>query len=330
MKIMITGATGYVGHSLALELAKQGNLVHVLVRDTHSVFIPNHPNIRLFKGDITNLPSIKRAMQDCEQVYHTAALVKFWEKDPTKFYKANVDGTNNILASALESGVKKLVFTSSCGVIGSSIGEPLNENDPRISAFDNDYELTKFIAENMVKQYAHKGLSTVIVSLSKVFGPGIETHPISVNRAIKHFIEGDITFIPLPASYISNYCFIDDVVKGHILAMKNGISGEKYILGGENISYLSFFTMLREISHVKTKLVQAPRLAVHLVVYLQWIKYKLTNADLFFTAKAIRHIYCNKAFSSQKAIDYLGYHFTPLKTALEKTVHFLKTNQHEQ
>ncbi len=328
MKIFITGATGYVGHSLALTLANKGNQVNILVRNPGSVKVPVHENMHVFKGDISNRTSIRKAMEGCSYVYHTAALVKLWAKDATEFYRTNVEGTNNVLAEALEANIKKLVFTSTCGVIGASLKEPLTENDPRIATFDNDYEFTKFMAENLVKQYIHKGLFTVIVSLSKVFGPGIETHPVSVNKMIKDFIDGKTTFIPSPGTYVSNFCFIDDVVKGHQLAMEKGLAGEKYILGGENISYAAFFETLRGISKSKSKVIPTPKPLAKMVAWMQWLKHTITNEDLFFTARGLNHIYCNKSFSSSKAMQQLGYAPTALPNALEKTIQFLNLQNH--
>ncbi len=328
MKILVTGATGYVGHQLALTLAERGNEVHVLVRNPASLNVPGHKNILVFAGDITDPSSITAAIRGCEQVYHTAALVKVFAKDPHIFYKVNVEGTHNVLAKALESGVKKFVYTSSCGVMGASLNEPRCENDPRITAFDNDYEFTKFLAENLVREYVHRGLFTVIVSPSKVFGPGIETHPISVNKVIRNFIRGRLTFIPRPGRLLSNYCYINDVVEGHILAMARGIGGEKYILGGENISYVDLFKMIRSLSGTKALLMQAPKFMVQTLAVLQWIQYKITRKEPFASAKAVHHIFCNKTFSSGKAIRHLGYHLTPLTEGLQQTIHFLKTKNH--
>ncbi|MEP7165022.1 MAG: NAD-dependent epimerase/dehydratase family protein [Ferruginibacter sp.] len=328
MKILVTGATGYVGHQLALTLAESGQEVHVLVRNPLSVNVPLHKNIRVFAGDITDRQSITAAILNCEQVYHTAALVKLFAKDPADFYKTNVEGTRNVLAKALEAGVKKLVMTSSCGVMGPSLNEPRNENDPRITAFDNEYEFTKFLAENLVKEYVHKGLFTVIVSLSKVFGPGIETHPVSVNKLIRQFVAGKPTFIPKPGNQVTNYCFINDVVKGHILAMAKGIGGEKYILGGENISYMDLFKTIRSLSGTKARLLQAPKILIHTMAILQWMRYKITSKEPFVTTKATRFIYCNKIYSSNKAIRQLGYQLTPIKEGLQQTIHFLKTQDH--
>ncbi len=328
MKILLTGATGYVGHQLALTLAERGNEVNVIVRDSRAVTVPIHNNIRVYKGDITDRKTIASAITGCEQVYHTAALVKIFSKERSEFFKVNVDGTNNLLAESLEKGVKKFVFTSTCGVLGTSVLEPKDEDDPRTTGFENDYEFTKFLAENLVKEYSQKGLFTVIVSLSKVFGPGIETHPISVNKVIKKFVNGSTTFIPRPGTLVSNYCFIEDVVEGHILAMEKGIGGEKYILGGENISYVDFFQMIRSISGTKALLIEAPKLLVHVWALSQWLQYKINGKEPFVTGKAIKTIFCNKSFNSGKATRQLGYRLTPISKGLQQTIQFFKTQRH--
>lgn len=328
MKILITGATGYVGNKLALTLAERDNDVNVLVRNPDSVNVPVHKNIKIYTGDITYKQSITAAITDCEQVYHIAALVKFFSKDPSLFNRINVEGTRNLLEKSVEMGVRKFVFTSSCGVLGTSIDKPRCEDDPRLTPFENDYEFTKFLAEKLVREYNAKGLDTVIVSPSKVYGPGIETHPFSVNRIINKFIKGRLTFIPKPGNLSTNYCFIDDVVEGHILAMNNGVSGEKYILGGENISFVDLFNIIRLLSGTKARLIQTPRIFVQTWALMQWIQYKITDKEPFTTSKGIRQIFCNKTFSSEKAILQLGYHPTPLKDALQQTIHFLKTQDH--
>ncbi len=325
MKILVTGATGYVGHELALTLAEHDNEVNVLIRDPLSAKVPVHKNIRVFPGDITNLQSIAASIQGCEQVYHTAALVKLFSKDPMLFQQVNVEGTNNMLIKSLEAGVKKFVFTSSCGVIGPTLNEPLTENAPRIFSFENDYEFTKYQAEKLVVDFSHKGLFTVIVAPSKVYGPGIETHPFSVNKIIHNFIKGKPTFIPMPGNLVTNYCYIKDVVEGHILAMTKGIGGEKYILGGENISYLDLFQLIRSISATNATLIETPKFFIKTWALLQWLQYKLTNKEPYVTNKAIQTIYCNKTFNSGKAMRQLGYQPTPFKESLEQTIHFLKT-----
>lgn len=330
MKILVTGATGYVGHELALALANQGDQVHIIVRNLISKNIPRHENIIVYRGDITDRSSIRNAMQGCTQVYHTAAVVKIFSKDPSVFYNVNARGTHNVLAEALDLGIKKFVYTSTCAVLGSSIQYPKKETDPRTESFDNDYEFTKYLGENLVKEYAHKGLFTVIVSLSKVFGPGIETHQISVNNIINKFIHGKITFIPKPISIVSNYCFINDIVTGHMLAMQYGLGGEKYILGGENISYDTFFRELRSLSRSRARLVPIPKVVIKTLAVIDWIKFLVTKKEPFVTVKGIRHIYINKEFDNRKAIQQLHYQPTPFKEALKQTIHFLKPEHHDQ
>lgn len=328
MKILVTGATGYVGHNLAQALAERGSQVHVLVRDTASPNIPRHKNIRVFGGDITDRQSVSAAMNGCREVYHTAALVKIFSKDPSLFQKINVEGTKILLSEALENNVQKFIFTSTCAVIGPSLGIPMSESDPRIISFDNDYEFTKHLAEKTVKEYADKGLFTIIVSLSKVYGPGIETHPLTVNSEIKKFIKGQSAFIPKPGTLATNYCFINDVVNGHMLAMAKGYSGEKYILGGENISYLDLFNKIRSLSGTKAAIIEVPKVFVQLWAFVQWIRFAFTGKEPFVTKKAVRQVFCNKIFSSEKAVHQLGYRLTPIEEGLKQTIQFLKQQNH--
>jgi len=118
------------------------------------------------------------------------------------------------------------------------------------------------------------------------------------------------------------------VVEGHILAMKNGTSGEKYILGGENISYIDLFQKIRSLSGTKARIIQVPKFIVKLWAFMQWVQFELTNKEPFVTNKGIKQIFCNKIFSSEKAIRELGYHLTALEEGLQQTIQFLKTQTH--
>ncbi len=323
MKVFLTGATGYVGHNLSLTLANKGYLVHILVRNLQSKNIPLHPGIKAFQGDITQEQSIRLAMQGCEQVYHTAALVQHYAAQSSIFYEINVAGTRKVMEAALQLGVRKVVFTSTCGVIGPSLNEPMSEADPRLTGFSSDYDFSKFLAEKLVKSYSQNGLHAVIVSPSKVYGPGIETHPISVNRMIKRFVQGKPTFCPANTNYTSNYVFIDDLVRGHMLAMERGESGEKYIVGGDNLTYTEFFNTIRTVSGTGGILVPIPENIARLFGYWNVVKSKIIRSQPVFCAGSVRHIYCNKSFSSQKAITQLGYSITPFPVALKPTIEFL-------
>jgi nucleoside-diphosphate-sugar epimerase len=179
-----------------------------------------------------------------------------------------------------------------------------------------------------VKEYSKKGLFTVIVALSKVFGPGIETHPVSVNKIINNFIRGKLLFVPGLGTTVANYCFINDIINGHLLAMQHGLGGEKYILGGYNLSYNSLFTEIKAISKSKAIVVHLPRYIITLLAIINWCKYIVTKKEPYVTLKGIRHIFMNKEFDNTKAMRQLHYQPTPFAEALTQTIQFLKSHQH--
>ena len=323
MKIFITGGTGYLGHALAMRLAEQGNIIHLLLRNPQSVFVPRHPNILVFKGDIRDRSLIDTAIAGCQQVYHTAAVVKLWVKNPDEMFSTNVEGTSNVLEAARDAGVSRFVFTSTCGVIGPCIHEPMTENDPRITGFTIDYELSKKIAEDLVLQYARIGFDALVVSPPKIYGPGEVSQNHNANAAISRFLKGRIAFIPSPGTYQACFAYIDDVINGHLLAMEKGKAGEKYILGGVNISYQAFFDLVREISHNKGYIIQLPRNCVKGWVILQMLNYAITGKAPLFSSGAVGRFFNNYCFSSDKAVKELGYHVTPVEDALQQTIHYL-------
>src|SRR5205085_2912605 len=231
MNIFITGATGYIGNILALKLADSNNIIHALVRDPGKATNLAHPNIKLFKGDINDIDSIKRAMEGCEQVFHLASFARLWARPSNIFFKVNVEGTNNVLAVAVEQNVFGFVYTSSTAVFGTSINEPFSENDPRIIGFNNDYDLSKCMAEKLVMDYAAKSFHALIVNPSRVYGAGNETYSNPFTRFFKALIKGKIVPVPKCPNVIAIYCYVNDVVVGHIMAMKYGRMGESNIIG---------------------------------------------------------------------------------------------------
>jgi nucleoside-diphosphate-sugar epimerase len=230
MRVFITGATGYIGHQLALAAAGRGYAVSALVRSLQSPLLPQHPSIQFFKGDVTEPVSVKAAMAGCDAVFHAAALTQFWHRNRSLFTQINVDGTRNVLEAALQQGVQKFVFTSSCAVLGPSGKMPVTEADTRLTPFENDYEISKARAEDLVKEYTARGLHAVIVLPPRVYGLGLAKKGNPIGKLIRDTIKRRIAFMPAVKEVVGNYAFIDDVVAGHFLALERGRSGEKYIL----------------------------------------------------------------------------------------------------
>ncbi|HKC37331.1 MAG TPA: NAD-dependent epimerase/dehydratase family protein [Chitinophagaceae bacterium] len=320
MKILITGATGYIGYKLAMEAARRNYTVHILVRDLQSPLLPVHPNIIKFKGNITDKVSVMAAMMNCDKVMHAAAIAKLSAKDNSIFYSVNVEGTRNMLDAALAVGVKKFVFTSSGAVIGPSGKFPMNENDPRIAAFENDYEISKHWAEELVKEYCRRGLFAIIVAAPRVYGPGHECNGNTMNVLLKKILSMGLAFVPSCDHVVANYAFVDDVVNGHFLAMEKGLGSEKYILGGENLSYRSFFQAIKQNTGKNIKLIRIPRLLIKLWSFLYMCICSLLRKETHISPKVIDRLAQNRALSCDKAIRQLGYSITPFSEGIQKTI----------
>ena len=323
MNIFITGATGYIGSAVALKLAHDNNNVHALVRDPSKAKCLDHPNIKLFKGDINDVDAIRNAMDGCERVFHLAAFARLWAKPPDIFFKVNVEGTKNVLNVAIEKNISKFVYTSSTAVFGPSINHPLCENDPRTIGFNNDYDLSKCMAEKLVLDYAARGMNALIVNPSRVYGEGNETYSNPFTRLLKSLLAGEFIAIPKCPDVISNYSYIEDVVQGHLLAMKHGKAGERYILGGENISYRQLMEIIRETIPGRNA-IPIPKPLLKIAGGIQLLIFHLTKKQPSFTPSAIDRYYRNTTFSCEKAIAEINYHITPFRKGISDTIHHLK------
>ena len=328
MKIIITGATGYIGYKLAMEAARRNYTVHILVRDLRSPLLPTHPNIIKFKGDITDKASVMAAMANCDKVIHAAAIAKLSAKDNTIFYSVNVEGTRNMLDAALALGVKKFVFTSSGAVIGPSGKYPMSENDPRIAAFENDYEISKHWAEELVKEYCRRGLFAIIVVAPRVYGPGHECNGNTMNVLLKNILSLRLAFVPSYDNVVANYAFVDDVVAGHFLAMDKGLGSEKYILGGENLSYRSFFQLIKQNTGKKIGLIRIPKLLLKIFSFFYMSVCALVGKETHISPKIVDRLAQDRALSSDKAIRQLGYSITPFSIGIHKTILHLKNKNY--
>ena len=321
MKVLLTGATGYIGHQLALKLAARDITVHALIRNLNSNKIPHHKNIILFKGDICDYQSIELAIEECQYVFHVAAFTNLKCNKIDNFYTINVLGTKNLLKAALKNNIEKLIYTSTLSVFGPSLKNvPINELQPRLVSYSNDYELTKSMSEEVVREYTGKGLPCVILNVSKVYGPGLATYSNGVNKLILKIMNNNVLIVPSKLHVNSNYVFINDVVNAHLLAMKHGVSGEKYIIGGENIDYSGLFEKIANISRRELFIVRINynfmKACLTIITRLSFIIKK----NIGLTPKILDSLFTDRSASSQKAILGLNYRITPLHVGLEKTI----------
>lgn len=327
MKILVTGSTGFIGINLAVKLAEQGHIIHALYRSETKIKPIIHPNIILFKGDINNRQSIERAMQGCDSVFHLAACSKVWSNSKNSFYKTNFIGTKNILDIARNMDIYKIVITSTAGVLGPSIDRIVDEETKRRTPFFNEYERTKGMIEELSKRYAAEGMNIVIVNPSRVFGPGIMSTSNSVTRIIQLYYKGQFRIIPGNGKSIGNYAYIDDVVSGHILALNKGKPGERYILGGENLSYNKFFKTIGQIIGKNRMMIKLPLFIMLGISWTMLIIAKIFNIPPLITPELVKKYICNWELSTDKAINELSYKITPFTVAVEETLHYLRKNK---
>jgi nucleoside-diphosphate-sugar epimerase len=327
MNILITGATGFIGTRLTLKLAEEGHVVHALYRSEEKARAIVHPNVSLFKGDITDYYSIENAVRSCEVIFHMAAYARVWAKDAATFNRINVQGTVNVLDAAQKEGVRKIVFTSTAGVLGPSNGERVTEDTQRQIDYFNEYEITKALAEEKVLEYIRKGLEIVIVNPTRVYGPGIISGSNGVTKMIKLYSEGKFRWIPGNGESIGNYVYVDDVVEGHILALEEGRSGERYILGGYNVSFNGFFELLAKVSGRKLRMMKLSLPFMLGIAYLFRLRTKALGIPPLITSAWVKRYLYNWDISSAKALEELNYQITPLDEGFQKTLHWLKSNE---
>lgn len=308
-----------------MKLADEGNEVVALIRSMSKTKDLQHERISFVEGDLFATEALEHGMKGCDEVYHLAAFASVWAKDDT-FKTVNIDGTLNILNAAKQQGVSKIVVTSTAGVIGPAIDGPVNEDTARQVDFFTEYESTKYESELKIKEFVANGQHVVIVNPTRVYGPGPLNVSNSVTKLVKQYIEGKWKFIPGDGLSTGNYVYVDDVINGHILAMKNGRAGERYLLGGDDATYFQLFDVIADIGGTKYKLYKMP-----LGVLLTFGKVQLFMAEKFgrqpmITPGWVRKYLYKWSVSSAKAQSELGYEVTPLKQGIQNTVDWLKAN----
>jgi NAD+-dependent farnesol dehydrogenase len=328
MKIFITGGSGFIGQCLAEKLASDNHDVTVLIRDTSKSDEFLKKGIHVIAGDIFNTGRLKTGMVDCDWVFHLAAYTKPSSKDPDLPYRTNVTGTVNVLDAARENGVKRVILTSTAGTMSySQDGFPVDEETNINPGYNTEYERTKSLSEKTALNYPSDNMDIIIVNPTRVYGPGKLSISNSVTKIIKLYARGIWRIIPGDGKAIGNYVFIDDVVYGHILAARFGVNGERYILGGENLSYNDFFRVIDESSGRRRINFSLRESSLKLIVRLTRTFCRLTGTPEVLNEGWIDKYLKNWIVSSSKAQSRLGYKITPFAEGIKRTLVWLKSNK---
>ena len=326
MKCLVTGATGFIGSSLVRELLSRNNHVAVLVRSENKLPPGIRDKVAVYRGELHDDSVLDAAMKNCDCVFHLAGFAGVWSKDKSYARRINAGGTEKIMDAALRNNIQKVVYTSTAGTLPpSEDGGPVDEDAPVSEAFLTDYESSKRQAELVCRQFAERGLHVVIVNPTRVYGPGMLNKSNSVTILIRNYLRGTWRFIPGSGSQTGNYVFIDDVVRGHVLAMEKGNAGERYILGGDNITFRGFFRVLGDVSGKKRKLFHLPVAAMKMVAEIELFLAEKFNKPPLITPPWVERYNQQRPVSSMKAVTQLGYSVTPLHEGIEKTIAWLES-----
>jgi dihydroflavonol-4-reductase len=325
MLAFVTGATGFVGSHVARVLAEQGADLRLLVRSGS-----DPKNIEGLKadrvvGDLCDPASLEKAMAGCDVVFHVAADYRLWVRDPERMYRANVEGTRAILKAALQNGVRRVVYTSSVATMGfSSNGHVADENSPvSLENMIGPYKRSKFLAEEVAIEAGHSGMDVVVVNPSTPVGER-DIKPTPTGRIILDFLKKKF---PAYVDTGLNLVDVSECAHGHVAALEKGRSGERYILGGENLTLKQILDKLAVITGLPSPKVRVPYVvALATGVVDEILTGRILKREPRATIDAVRMGRKKMFVSSSKAARELGWKIVPVDDALRCAVDWFSAN----
>jgi len=318
MRALVTGASGFVGAAVARALLAAGWQVRTLLRAQSSRRNLQGLAVEPVLGDLGEVGSLERALDGCEALFHVAADYRLWTTDPQALYRSNVDGTRNIVEAARRCGTGRIVYTSSVATIGlRADGRPSDENDVgRLEQMIGHYKRSKFLAEAWVRDAARGGMPIVIVNPSTPIGPG-DVKPTPTGRLVLDAAAGRM---PAYVDTGLNIVHVDDVAAGHLLAYEHGRIGERYILGGTDLSLKRILSMIALASGRPAPRVRLPRALLLPLAYAAEALARVTGRETRITVDGVRMAAHHMYFSSARAVRELGYRWRPAQQAIDDAV----------
>lgn len=322
MRALVTGATGFVGAAVARALLRDGWQVRVLVRSGSDRSNLQQLAFEIAVGDLSDRPSLDRALGGCGALFHVAADYRLGAPDPRQLYSTNVEGTRSILLAARHAGVERTVYTSSVATMGiPSDGSPGDEQTPvSLEAMIGHYKRSKFLAEKVALEAAQAGQSIIIVNPSTPVGPG-DVKPTPTGQLMLDAAAGRM---PAYVDTGLNIVHVDDVAAGHLLAFQRGRTGERYILGGEDMTLQEILTYIAKLVGRQPPRVRLPYAAVLPIAYLAEVWSRVSGRSGRITLEGVRLARKRMFFSSAKAARELGYRWRPPAEAFDDAVRWFR------
>ncbi len=325
MKIFLTGATGFVGHHVAKALAAEGADLLMLVRKTSNLAnlegIPGETEV----GDLAQPDTFAPALAGCDAVVHVAADYRLWIRDPEAMYRANVDGTRELLKMAREAGVPRFVYTSSVATMHfRTDGLVINEDTP-VSLRDmvGHYKRSKFMAEQHAIAAAKDGQHVIILNPTTPIGPN-DAKPTPTGRIFVDFLKGKF-----PAYMDTGLNLVDvaEVARTHVAALTKGTPGHRYILGGENLTLKQILDKMSAITGIPSPTVKIPfAVAATYAFFEEWITGRIRGREPRATLEEVRMGRKKMFASSAHAQQELGFRIMPIYPAMRAAIEWFRAN----
>jgi dihydroflavonol-4-reductase len=317
--VLVTGASGFVGSAVARALLAAGRKVRVLLRPASDRRNIEGLAVEQRTGSLVEPASLAAALEGCGALYHVAADYRLWVRDPETMYASNVEGTKSLMEAALAAGVERVVYTSSVATLGwRADGKVADETTPSTLAdMIGHYKRSKFLAEAVVRDLVQaRGLPAVIVNPSTPVGPR-DVKPTPTGRLIVEAASGRM---PAYVDTGLNIVHVDDVARGHLLAEQKGRVGERYILGGENLTLGEILRLVANLVGRRPPNIQVPAALVWPVAVVEETIGRLFGREPFATREGLRMARHKMFFSSTKAERELGYDPRPAREGLADAI----------
>jgi dihydroflavonol-4-reductase len=325
MKAMVTGANGFIGANVVLALLRENIEVRAFVRKQSDTRALKGRDVELVHGDLRDRASVRTAVRGCDALFHTAALYTLWTRTPEEVYATNVAGTETVMKAALEQGIEKIVYTSSESTVASvgdgTVATETGYTDPNRAP--GDYKRSKCLAEQLVLKLCQAGLPAVIVNPTTPLGPH-DYKPTPTGRIVVDFLNGR-----MPAYVEAGFNFVDveDVAAGHLLALKKGTPGERYLLGNQNMTFKEMLELLGQIGGRKPPRWRLPlRVALAAAYTDEFVRGKLLGREPRIPVTGVKAAGKRRFFDCSKARRELGLPQTPIPQTLEKAVDWFRTH----
>lgn len=325
MKVFVTGATGFVGHHVATALAGEGAQLRMLVRKTSN--LSNLEGIRgdAFTGDLANPESLRAGVAGCDAVVHVAADYRLWIRDPETMYRANVEGTRDLLRLAREAGVKRFVYTSSVATMHfRTDGIVINEDTPvSLNDMVGHYKRSKFLAEQEVIAAAQKGQKVVILNPTTPIGPN-DAKPTPTGRIFVDFLNRKF---PAYMETGLNLVDVSEVARTHVTALTKGQFGRRYILGGENLTLKQILDKMSAITGIPSPTMKIPFVvAATYAFFEEWITGRIRGREPRATLEEVRMGRKIMFASSARAQQELGFRILPVYPAMRAAIDWFRAH----